>query len=157
MVIYNKDTNQYAISGNNTYAWSASNNVFYLIADLLKYIKAGNWPDDAVEVSDNVFNEFAAFQNGAGMIRGVGSDGLPAWVVPPEPSKELLIRNAEAYRNTLIAKASLEIEMLLDAETEGSITDSEKELLGRWKSYRLSLRRLDIATAPDIEWPGAPA
>ncbi|WP_284958533.1 tail fiber assembly protein [Enterobacter cloacae] len=157
MVIYNKDTNQYSISGNNNYAWSASKNVFYLIADLLEYIKAGNWPDDAIEVSDKVFNEFAAFQNGAGMSRGVGSDGLPAWVVPPEPSKELLIRNAEAYRNTLIAKASLEIEILMDAETEGSITDSEKELLASWKSYRLSLRRLDLTTAPDIDWPGAPA
>ncbi|HDC4761215.1 TPA: tail fiber assembly protein [Enterobacter cloacae] len=156
MVIYNKDTNQYAISGNNNYAWSASKNVFYLIEDLLKYIKAGNWPDDAVEVSDNVFNEFAAYQNGNGMIRGVGSDGLPAWVMPPEPSKEVLIRNAEAYRNTLTAKASLEIEILSDAQSDGSITDSEKELLAKWKTYRLSLRRIDLTTAPEIEWPDAP-
>lgn len=156
MTIYNKEAKLYSISGYNNYAWSASKNVFYLIADLLAYIRAGNWPDDAVEVSDDVFNEFAAFQNENGMIRGVGSDGLPAWVTPPEPSKELLIRNAEANRNTLTAKASLEIDMLMDAESDGTITDDERKLLAKWKTYRLSLRRLDLTTAPDIDWPEIP-
>lgn len=156
MTIYNKDAKLYSIGGYNNYAWSASKNVFYLISDLLAYIRAGNWPDDAVEISDDVFNEFASFQNGNGMIRGVGSDGLPAWVVPPEPSKEMLIRNAEVNRDTLTAKASLEIEILTDAESEGSITDSEKDMLAKWKAYRLSLRRLDLTTAPDIDWPEQP-
>ncbi|EPB6868504.1 tail fiber assembly protein [Enterobacter asburiae] len=156
MAIYNKDTKQYSISGYSNYAWSASKNVFYLITDLITYVRAGNWPDDAVEVSDDVFNEFATFQNRNGMIRGVGSDGLPTWVTPPEPSKELLIRNAEANRNTLTAKASVEIDILTDAESDGTITDEEKELLAKWKTYRLALRRLDLTTAPEIDWPEVP-
>ncbi|HGG8900254.1 tail fiber assembly protein [Enterobacter cloacae] len=156
MTIYNKEAKLYSISGYNNYAWSASKNVFYLIADLLAYIRAGNWPDDAVEVSDDVFNEFASFQNGNGMIRGVSSDGLPAWVAPPEPSKEMLIRNAEVNRDALTARASREIDILTDAESDGSITDEEKELLAKWKAYRLALRRLDLTSAPDIDWPEQP-
>jgi hypothetical protein len=142
MAIYNKDTKQYSISGYSNYAWSASKNVFYLITDLITYVRAGNWPDDAVEVSDDVFNEFATFQNRNGMIRGVGSDGLPTWVTPPEPSKELLIRNAEANRNTLTAKASVEIDILTDAESDGTITDEKKNY---WRNGKhIALRYVDL-------------
>jgi hypothetical protein len=70
--------------------------------------------------------------------------------------KELLIRNAEANRNTLTAKASVEIDILTDAESDGTITDEEKELLAKWKTYRLALRRLDLTTAPEIDWPEVP-
>ena len=55
-----------------------------------------------------------------------------------------------------MAKASLEIEMLSDAESDGSISDDEKELLAKWKAYRLALRRLDLSSAPDIIWPPVP-
>ncbi|MEA3725902.1 tail fiber assembly protein [Enterobacter cloacae] len=156
MQVYNGDTGTYVISGNNTYAWSAQKNSFYLISDLLAYIRNDNWPQDAVEVSDDVFTEFAPFQRGDGKIRGAGDDGLPAWVNAPEPAKEDLLRSAEARRGTLIAKASLEIEMLADAEADNSITDHERELLAQWKAYRLALRRLDLSPVPDITWPEVP-
>lgn len=157
MHIFNKESKTYTISGTRNYAWSATQNTFYLIADLLTYIRNNNWPDDATEVSDELFAEFAAFQNGDGKIRGAGVDGLPAWVTPPEPSKDELIRNAENQRSILMAKASLEIELLTDAAADGSITDDENELLAKWKSYRLALRRLDLNTAPDIDWPDTPS
>lgn len=156
MQIFNKDSKTYTISGTRNYAWSATQNTFYLIADLLTYIRNNNWPGDATEVSDEVFEEFSAFQKGDGKIRGTGDDGMPAWVAPPAPSKDDLIRNAETQRSTLMAKASLEIEMLTDAESDGSISDDEKELLAKWKAYRLALRRLDLSSAPDINWPEQP-
>ncbi|HBO0721858.1 TPA: tail fiber assembly protein [Enterobacter asburiae] len=156
MQIFNKEGKIYTISGTRNYAWSATQNTFYLIADLLAYIRNNNWPDDATEVSDEIFAEFSAFQKGDGKIRGTGADGMPAWVAPPEPSKDDLIRNAENQRSTLMAKASLEIEMLSDAESDGSISDDEKELLAKWKAYRLALRRLDLSSAPDIIWPPVP-
>ncbi|ELU6036676.1 tail fiber assembly protein [Salmonella enterica] len=156
MTIYNESTKNYTISGECNYAWSASQNVFYLISDLLLYIRNNNWPDDAVEVSDEVFTEYASFQNDDGMIRGVGENGMPAWVKPPEPSKDELIKDAESKRSSLIAKSSLEIDMLTDAESDGSITEDEKTALERWKGYRLELRRLDVNNAPDITWPVVP-
>lgn len=156
MAIYNESEKNYTISGKCNYAWSASKNVFYLISDLLLYIRNNNWPDDAVEVSDEVFAEYASFQNDDGMVRGVGDDGMPAWVKPTEPSKEELIKDAESKRSSLIAKSSLEIDMLTDAESDGSITEDEKTALEKWKGYRLELRRLDVNNAPDIMWPVVP-
>ena len=123
---------------------------------MLLYIRNGNWPDDALEVSDEVFSEYASFQNEDGMVRGVGDDGMPAWVKPPEPSKDELIKNAESKRSSLISKSSQEIDILTDAESDGSITEDEKAILERWKGYRLELRRLDVNNAPDITWPVEP-
>ncbi|HEG1688413.1 TPA: tail fiber assembly protein [Enterobacter cloacae] len=156
MQIFNKESKIYNITGTKNYAWSAKQNSFYLIADLLNYVRNNNWPDDAVEVSDSIFTEFSAYQNVDGKVRGTGDDGMPAWVKQPEPSKDDLIRNAEIQRSTLTARANYEIEILTDAESDGSITDTEKQLLTKWKSYRLALRRLDLSSAPEINWPEQP-
>ncbi|WP_197028022.1 tail fiber assembly protein, partial [Enterobacter sp. T1-1] len=35
-------------------------------------------------------------------------------------------------------------------------TEDELTTLARWKRYRVMLSRLDISSAPDIEWPEKP-
>jgi hypothetical protein len=73
---------------------------------LLVYVRNGNWPDDAVEVSDELFSEYSSFQNGNGKVRGVGEDGMPAWVDAPEPTPENKIAVAEMQKQKLIEQAN---------------------------------------------------
>lgn len=70
------------------YHYSPSKNAFY--PDELKqvYIDAGTFPDDTVEVSDDVWLEFAGNHPPEGKQRASGSDNLPCWVDIPLPDIE---------------------------------------------------------------------
>ncbi|MGG6084969.1 DUF4376 domain-containing protein [Salmonella enterica] len=70
------------------YHYSPSKNAFY--PDELKqvYIDAGTFPDDTVEVSDDVWLEFAGNHPPEGKQRAAGSDNLPCWVDIPLPDIE---------------------------------------------------------------------
>lgn len=62
------------------YCWSRLNNTFYPIRMQARYIAAGTWPEDAVEVDDSVFAAFGQGGPPAGKKRGVGEDGMPVWI-----------------------------------------------------------------------------
>lgn len=70
------------------YHYSPSRNAFY--PDELKqvYIDAGTFPDDTVEVSDDVWLEFAGNHPPEGKQRAAGHDNLPCWVDIPLPDIE---------------------------------------------------------------------
>ncbi|EDS3897017.1 DUF4376 domain-containing protein [Salmonella enterica subsp. enterica] len=70
------------------YHYSPTQNTFY--PDELKqvYIDAGTFPDDTVEVSDDVWLEFAGNHPPEGKERAAGSDNLPCWVDIPLPDIE---------------------------------------------------------------------
>ncbi|EBW6383666.1 phage tail protein [Salmonella enterica subsp. enterica serovar Stanley] len=70
------------------YHYSPSKNAFY--PDELKqvYIDAGTFPADTVEVSDDVWLEFAGNHPPEGKQRAAGSDNLPCWVDIPLPDIE---------------------------------------------------------------------
>ncbi|QXN83025.1 DUF4376 domain-containing protein [Salmonella enterica subsp. diarizonae] len=70
------------------YHYSPSKNAFY--PDELKqvYIDAGTFPDDTVEVSDDVWLEFAGNHPPEGKQRAAGHDNLPCWVDIPLPDIE---------------------------------------------------------------------
>ena len=71
------------------YIYSAKNNAFYPVDMKEDYVAAGSWPDDGVDVSKEIFLEFAGISP-AGKERGVGEDGLPEWIdIPPTPNSEL--------------------------------------------------------------------
>lgn len=63
---------------------------------------------------------------------------------------------AQQQRNTLLAIASAAIESLQDAVDVDDASDEELILWKAWKQYRLALNRLDLSSAPDIEWPVMP-
>lgn len=67
--------------------YSPSMNTFFMAEFMRRYEQAGTLPDDAVDVSEEVFNEFAG-EPPEGMMRVAGSNGLPAWseiIYAPEP------------------------------------------------------------------------
>lgn len=78
-------------------------------------------------------------------------------IIPHQPSKEELMAEAEKKKTRLINEVSKSIAPLQDAVDLGIATDKEKESLEQWKKYRVLLNRVDISTAPDIEWPVEPS
>ncbi|GHC17566.1 hypothetical protein GCM10010082_06000 [Kushneria pakistanensis] len=67
------------------YLFSTKTNAFYPLELASRYKKSGSLPDDALEVSESVFNEFAGAPP-VGKARGANEDGQPCWVtLDPDP------------------------------------------------------------------------
>lgn len=67
------------------YHYSPSQNAFYHESLKQVYIDAGTFPADTVEVSDDVWLEFAGNHPPEGKQRAAGSGNLPCWVDIPPP------------------------------------------------------------------------
>ncbi|HEO8445151.1 TPA: tail fiber assembly protein [Yersinia enterocolitica] len=135
-----------------TFAYSASQNAFW-------FSDSQSVPDNAIEVSDDVFNEFSITPLD-GKRRIVGSDGLPKWEVIPPPTIEELkaaaIAAAEQKKFRLLAEAS---EITQDWNTDlllGIIIDDDKAKLIAWRGYIKALNAVDTSSV-EINWPTPPA
>ncbi|MDM3157656.1 MULTISPECIES: tail fiber assembly protein [Citrobacter] len=64
---------------------------------------------------------------------------------------------AEAERDNRMAEVTARINWLEDAQKDGDISADEEQELTELRAYRTALRRLDLSTAPKINWPDAPA
>lgn len=131
--------------------YSASKNIFYPEIDFPLYQAAESLPDDLVEVSEAIFQEFSAFVNGD-QVRVAGLDGFPAWGDRPA----LTVASAAIKKNAAMSSANAAIAPLQDAVDLDIATDEEKTLLLAWKKYRVLLMRIDTSKAPGIEWPTPP-
>lgn len=56
-----------------------------------------------------------------------------------------------------MSEATARINWLEDAQKDGDISADEEQELTELRAYRIALRRLDLSTAPKINWPDAPA
>ncbi|MCA6222972.1 tail fiber assembly protein [Photorhabdus antumapuensis] len=139
------------------YYYSATTNAFYPVEWKQDYINAGSFPSDAVEVNEAVFIEFASSIPPEGKYRIAGKNGLPEWADIPSPTKEELQRQAKFQKQQLIAEATNQIAPLQDAMDLNMANDEEKAQLVTWKKYQISLSRIDVTLAPDINWPGKPS
>ncbi|EAQ6105667.1 DUF4376 domain-containing protein [Salmonella enterica] len=93
------------------YHYSPTQNTFY--PDELKqvYIDAGSFPDDTVEVDDDIWLQFAGNPPPEGKERAAGSDNQPCWVDIPLPD----IKDARSRRYA-------EINAWRDQQENGSTT-----------------------------------
>lgn len=66
------------------------------------------------------------------------------------------LADAEAERDNRMAEVTTRIDWLEDAQKDGDISSNEETELATWRAYRTALRRLDLSTAPDINWPEVP-
>lgn len=64
--------------------------------------------------------------------------------------------DAEAERDSRMAEVTTRIDWLEDAQKDGDISSDEETELATLRAYRTALRRLDLSTAPDLNWPEAP-
>lgn len=113
------------------------------------------FPDSGVEVDEATKESFTGAAP-EGKRLGADKKGNPAWVDMPPPSREQLVSDANAKKQTLIAEATVAIAPLGDAVDFGMATDEEVKSLKEWKKYRIMLNRIDALMAPDIEWPVKP-
>ncbi|KFK91690.1 MULTISPECIES: tail fiber assembly protein [unclassified Serratia (in: enterobacteria)] len=64
-----------------------------------------------------------------------------------------LARNELTYRQRVAAEKIIPLD---DAVSLGMATEEETEALQAWKAYRVQLNRVDLESAPNIEWPRSP-
>lgn len=92
---------------------------------------------------------------------GLNIHGEWAWngikIIPRELTQDEEIQQAKTRKSELLAETSDIIAPLQDASDLGIVTDEEAASLLLWKRYRVMLNRLDLSTAPAIEWPERPA
>ncbi|HAF5675555.1 TPA: DUF4376 domain-containing protein [Salmonella enterica subsp. enterica serovar Kottbus] len=111
------------------YHYSPSQNAFYHDDMKQVYIDAGSFPDDTVEVSDDVWLEFAGNHPPQGKTRIAGANGLPAWGDIPLPS----VTDARAFKYN-------EINKWRDAQESGNVIFTWKKR--RWDASRVSQSRI---------------
>ncbi|MCC8460329.1 tail fiber assembly protein [Photorhabdus aegyptia] len=138
------------------YFYSAKTNAFYPVELEQNYIASGSLPDDIIEVSIDIYQEYAANNAPEGKYRIAGQNGLPEWADIPPPTKEELQQYVESKKQQFIMEASQQIAPLQDAVDLGIATKEEEAALLGWKKYRVMLNRIDISQASDIEWPEQP-
>ncbi len=129
-----------------------SNNAFYPVSMKDIYVAAGSWPEEGIEVSEEVFNTFSGISPD-GKTRGQDDEGMPAWVDLPAPTKEALTLQTESKRLELKRSADSEIAWRQDAVDAEMATEDEVTALTAWKKYRVLLMRVDVNNP---EWPEKP-
>ncbi|CAQ86008.1 MULTISPECIES: tail fiber assembly protein [Photorhabdus] len=138
------------------YYYSAKKNAFYPIELKKNYIAAGSLPDDITEVSNDIYQEYAASSAPEGKYRIAGKNGLPEWADIPPPTKEELQQHAKLKKQQLMIEATNQIALLQDAVDLDIATEEERTALLAWKEYRVMLNRIDISQEMDIDWPELP-
>lgn len=131
------------------YLFSAKTFGFYPKAEIDAYINAGTLPEDTIEVSEDIRNEYNVSPP-AGFKLGTDSSGMPAWVDLTAKEKN---SNNELLRASLRSAADSEINWRQDASDAGIATQKELSELAEWKKYRVLLMRVDL-TNPT--WPTVP-
>jgi len=137
--------------------YSPSEHVIYNAAFYADYQRAGTWPDDGMEISDDDAVKFNGSNEPPGKMPG-DLDGVLCWVdrPAPEPTPEELIAQAEQQKAALRLVADGEIAWRQDAVDTGKATAEETAALAEWREYRVLLMRIDTSKAPDIKWPPQP-
>lgn len=139
------------------YIYSLSHNAFYLAVLKAEYELSGNWPEDGVEISDDLFIKYTSTPPD-GKERGAGENGMPCWVDLPEPTTEELIAAAESKRQQLINEANTCInnKQWPGKAAIGRLKGEELSQYNLWLDYLDALEAVDTSSAPDINWPVPP-
>lgn len=142
---------------NANYIWDATN--VCLLAYLLKdeYEAAGMWPENGVDVSDEVAAEFTG-QPPEGKTIGVSADGMPVWVDMPPPSHDELVAQAKDEKQGRIGLANdyMNSKQWPGKAAIGRLKGDELAQYNLWLDYLDALEAVDTSTAPDITWPNQP-
>lgn len=133
----------------SSYCYSAKENSFYFIGFRDDYIRNGAWPDDAIDVDDSVYIEFAANEPPTGKMRAGGSDGLPVWVDIPSPTPEQITENNLRIRNKLMRACTDAAFPLQSALTRGVATPEQHSILTAIEDYSIQLLN-------DVNWSESP-
>lgn len=135
------------------YFWSEKENGFYPESMKALYENSPDgWPEDAVEISEELYNSLLEGQS-RGKVIASGHDGKPLLSDPVIDHTAL----AEAEKSRLGSKAEEMILPLQRAVKYGIASEEELQSLKEWEIYSVKLSRVDTSLAPEIEWPEPPS
>lgn len=139
----------------NIYHYSPKDNAFYPLAMKEDYEKTGTWPDDGIEVDEEIYMEFTYPPEGK--MRVPGDDGYPMLVNIPPPTEDELIAAATVKKSALLATVAPAIAVWQTKLMMGrKLNAAETAALSAWLDYSDAMEAVDPQTAPDIDWPEQP-
>jgi len=141
------------------YFFCPGENAFYLSDELPLYAAAGTMPADLVEVTPELFQQYAVDLPPEGKARVAGSDGMPAWGDPPALPDAVIAARNRAQLEAHLAEAAARIAPLQDAADLDMATPAELDTLRAWKVYRVELARVEQQEGYPlrVQWPAPPA
>lgn len=141
----------------NKIFFSAANLSFYPEELKEEYEIGIGWPEDAIEITYEQWEEFIGTPP-ADKTLGADKSGMPAWVDIPPLSHEEEVAIAESQKNLLIDQANeyINSKQWPGKAAMGRLKDAEKEQYNAWLDYLDALEAVDTTSAPDIEWPTPP-
>ncbi|HBM9594744.1 tail fiber assembly protein [Escherichia coli] len=142
----------------NAYFFSASVLGFFALDLKDVYDAAGTWPDDAVSIDNDTWQQFISTQPAEKQL-GADAQGNPVWVDIPAPNAEELIAAAEREKQVRIEQANYYInsKQWPGKAVLGRLKGIELEQYNLWLDYLDALEAVDTSSAPDINWPVSPA
>lgn len=140
----------------NRYIYDAKTNAFYPLMLKADYERSNTWPENGVEVGEDVFLEYVRVN--PGKIRVPGDDGLPTWADAPAPTKDQLIASAEREKQRRIDAANeyMQSKQWPGKAAIGRLNGDDLAQYNLWLDYHEALEAVDTSTAPDITWPEQP-
>ncbi|HDU8646485.1 TPA: tail fiber assembly protein [Morganella morganii] len=116
-------------------------------------------PSNAIEVSSDIYNEFAGIAWPAGKILSADNSGNPVWKDAPPLTKDELSARADTEKQLRADEANNRVngQQWPSKLALGRLSDDEKALFNEWLDYLDAVNAVDTSTAPEIEWPTPPA
>lgn len=141
----------------NKFYYSASTNMILWSSLKDEYEKNNEWPDDAMELTNDQAAEFMN-EPPEGKMRAAGNDGFPVWLDVPPPMHEELIAYADAQKQYLIVQANdyMNSKQWPGKAAIGRLKSDELAQYNLWLDYLDALEAVDTSSAPDINWPVPP-
>lgn len=118
-------------------------------------IEYDSLPGDLVEITEEEWRSLIEGQSD-GKVISSDEKGKPILTERPELTRDELQVLASGEKAQRLNVASNKIAPLQDAADLGIATNEEEVSLKEWKTYRVMVNRVDITSAPDIEWPSSP-
>ncbi|MEB6409609.1 tail fiber assembly protein [Enterobacter vonholyi] len=137
--------------------YSAKKNAFYYLGWKHEYDAAGTWPDDAIEVADDIHEKYSA-DPPKGKILIAGADGMPAWGEKPPLTHDEIVAQAEAERKNRIGVANdfMNGKQWPGKAAIGRLKGDDLTQYNLWLDYLDELEDVDTSSAPNIVWPTSP-
>lgn len=134
--------------------YSPSKNAFY--PDELKqdYLDAGSFPDDTIEVEDDVWLEYAGNSPPEDKVRIAGEGGRPTWGNLPALTQAQRTAQTNEKKQQLLNQVKSTTQLWQTQLSLGMLSDENKGRLIAWMKYAQQVESVD-AGSPN--WPEEPA
>ncbi|BCU55310.1 tail fiber assembly protein [Enterobacter kobei] len=141
----------------NTYKYDPITNAFYPYSMKDSYIATGSWPDDGVDVTEDIYNEFSN-QPPTGKVRITDDNGMPDWGDVPPLTHEELIQQAATKKQQLIEQANdyMGRKQWPGKAAIGRLKGDELNQYNLWLDYLDELDAVITADPLEIMWPVSP-